>query len=350
MHLLMKKGLILISGIVIFATSLLAVNIGGYGELHLNISKKEGFDRQYKLDFHRFVLFASHQFDEHWSFFSELELEHNFVKDGQGELELEQAFIQYRFSSFLSVNAGVILPRVGILNTHHEPPLFASVERPDYHKIIIPTTWFGNGLAITGKISSFQYQLAVMEGLDGNLFSPESGIRNSRRKGFEADVRNPLFVFSLDYQKSDWLAGFSISHNNSNSLQGHIPMTLLEGHFKYDANRFYFVTEIGRIDYGTPSDLKSSFGFYTDIGYDIAPFLGIPGKLHTWFRYSRLNTGADFRTADFPEDTYLTNQWLAGIHYRPLSEISIKADFGVSEKGADRTRTAVFNLGIGYMF
>ena len=70
--------------------------IGGYGELHYNY-KNHNDDISKTLDFHRFVLFFGYSFSEKWSFISEVEIEHNYVNDGEGELSLEQAYLDYHF-------------------------------------------------------------------------------------------------------------------------------------------------------------------------------------------------------------------------------------------------------------
>ena len=105
-------------------------SIGGYGELHYNRTQTGNDDATTKLDFHRFIIYYGYSFTEEWSFKSEVELEHNFVKDDQGELELEQAFVNYHTDAF-GFQAGVILPSVGLINEYHEPPGLISVERPE---------------------------------------------------------------------------------------------------------------------------------------------------------------------------------------------------------------------------
>ena len=87
-------------------------SIGGYGELHYNRSQSGADAATTKLDFHRFIIFYGYSFSEKWSFKSEVELEHNFVADGDGELELEQAFVNYHTDK-IGFQAGVILPSVG---------------------------------------------------------------------------------------------------------------------------------------------------------------------------------------------------------------------------------------------
>jgi len=72
--------------------------IGGYGELHYNAHRDDDNSENHKsqIDFHRFVLFINHEFNDKMRFVSELELEHSLSGEGQpGEVELEQAYIQY---------------------------------------------------------------------------------------------------------------------------------------------------------------------------------------------------------------------------------------------------------------
>ena len=63
-------------------------SIGGYGELHWNKAKdQDGNSTKNNMDFHRFIIYYGYNWTENWSFKSEVELEHNYVSDGEGELE-----------------------------------------------------------------------------------------------------------------------------------------------------------------------------------------------------------------------------------------------------------------------
>ena len=92
-------------------------SIGGYGELHYNSNVQGDINATKKLDFHRFIIYYAASFTEAWSFFSEMELEHNFVNDGEGELELEQAFVEFR-SDKGGFKAGVISVSYTHLRAH----------------------------------------------------------------------------------------------------------------------------------------------------------------------------------------------------------------------------------------
>ena len=109
--------------------------IGGYGELHYN--NFEGEDNE--IDLHRFVLFFGHEFTDSIRFFSEFEIEHGVAGDDQnGEVEVEQAYVEFDLSENMQAKGGVFLMPVGILNETHEPGTFYGVERNDVENIIIP--------------------------------------------------------------------------------------------------------------------------------------------------------------------------------------------------------------------
>ena len=84
--------------------------IGGYGELHYNkLSAQDPARDVDMIDFHRFVLFFGHEFNDKTRFYSEVELEHALVADSggdtPGEVELEQDFIE-----FVLKDAGIPVP------------------------------------------------------------------------------------------------------------------------------------------------------------------------------------------------------------------------------------------------
>ena len=89
------------------------VSIGGYGELHYNnLSGENGASDKEEIDFHRFVLYFGYDFSDTVRFSSELELEHSLSGDGKpGEVELEQAFIDFDLSDSHTARAGLFCYR-----------------------------------------------------------------------------------------------------------------------------------------------------------------------------------------------------------------------------------------------
>src|SRR5262249_4872079 len=102
--------------------------VSGYMDFHFN--NPDAGDAE--LDFHRFVLIFSHSFSSRIRFVAELELEHAVVEglEEKGEVELEQAYVDFPLSQSFNVRAGTLLVPMGLINERHEPPVFNGVERP----------------------------------------------------------------------------------------------------------------------------------------------------------------------------------------------------------------------------
>jgi len=349
--------------------------LGGYGELHFNQKKLDGVDwGDAVLDFHRFVLFYGYAWTPEWSFKSEVELEHNFVASGTakeddsgrvigisgfGELELEQAFINYAFNSAVNFQVGVVLPSVGILNETHEPPTFFGVERPGYNSKIIPTTWFGNGLALAGIAGVLDYKLVIMEGLNSANFSPSGGLRSGRQNGFKAKLNNILLNMRADYTGVHGLrAGASYSRNHliSNKLDDQIyySVNLIEGHMKYLGYNMILVSEAGNIVYdpinSTAIAVTGSFGYYLQAGYNVFSFLKTDAALYPFFYWTQYNPGEEIQNNSIAQEDNQISFWSFGLHFLPIPEVVFKGDFGIEVKGPNDDKKTLLNLGVGYYF
>lgn len=109
--------------------------LGGYGEHHYN-AVDGGRDQ---VDAHRYVLYVSHDYTDSVRFFSEWELEHSLAGDSKpGEVELEQAYVEWQFNPNHRATFGQYLVPVGLLNETHEPDAFYGVERNKVEAEVIP--------------------------------------------------------------------------------------------------------------------------------------------------------------------------------------------------------------------
>jgi hypothetical protein len=326
-------------------------SIGGYGELHYNYVKPDGEDATKTLDFHRFVMFYSHSWNEQWSFNSEIELEHNFVKDGHGELELEQAYVQYKYSKEFAVQAGVILPSVGLINETHEPPTFLSVERPEYSKYVIPTTWFGNGLSFIGNIKGFDYKVTIMEGLDGSKFSASSGIRSGRQKGFKANADELLYNARVNYVNiPGLLIGASVTYNNATvDSTNNNAITIIDLHAKYQANNIYAVAEFGNISYDN-GPVETTQGFYVDFGYNVGSLFKVKTEIIPFIRYSDYNTAASTIIGGDSEKEHHRSILMFGAAVKPIPQVVVKIDYSQRTIELGDAKTDLLNIGVGYFF
>ena len=159
--------------------------IGGYGEVRYTYDFK---NKTAETNLDRAVLFVGHKFNNKISFFSELEVEDAKVNGGEtgGEVALEQAYLKFNLNRNTWLQAGVFIPRVGILNENHLPTTFNGVQRTFVETYILPSTWREVGIGFYGsfqKITGLQYSIALVNGLNSAGFEQGSGIREGR---FEA--------------------------------------------------------------------------------------------------------------------------------------------------------------------
>ncbi len=151
--------------------------IGTYGEMHANFN--DGSPGENQFDIHRLVLYVGYDFNDWIELTSETEVEHAFVSDDSGgEVVVEQLYLDFKIDRRINARVGRILTPMGIINQKHEPTTFNGVERPSFAKYIIPTTWASDGIGIFGDLGKrWEYQLYLVNGLDGSGFNASYGIR-----------------------------------------------------------------------------------------------------------------------------------------------------------------------------
>lgn len=318
-----------------------AVHIAGYGELHYN--NYSGDKDKKEIDFHRFVLEFGYDFSDKIRFFSELELEHALSADGEkGEVELEQAYIEFDLQSNLQAKAGVFLIPVGFLNETHEPPRFYGVERNPVEKNIIPATWWEAGAALSGQLDNgFSYDVALHSGLNTDAFN----IRSGRQKVSEASAENLAWTGRLQWRGIQGLELGGTLQYQSDIAQGTLAedasATLIELHGAYQYQDFtvkglYAQWDIDG-DAAKAAGKDEQKGAYIEPSYKFSEQIGVFYRYNVWNNAAGSTNGGEKNTQhDF------------GINYWPVSDVVIKADLVSFEQ--DDTDYDGFNLGIGYQF
>ena len=355
-------------------------SLGGYGEMHFDMEANDGDG---KLDFHRFIFYIKHQFSSQWSMMSEIEIEHNMVGSEAalgykgGYVAMEQAHLNY-WNGTWGFKGGVLLVPAGITNEYHEPPTFMSVERPEYNKHIIPTTWFDNGFAFYGKMGDFNLNATFTGDLVGDDIA--KGIRSARKKGHYSTASNWTKTFQGSWTGMAGLkVGGSITMNdapatplsatgtnncgvngdqacNNEITREAVGVNLAEFNATYAANNIYARMEYGMISYtdnlhqvtdedeegneyytGEIYEVESSSGYYLDLGYDIASLVGCgeDSNLYLWMRTSAYNKDDNDDPAEIS---------LFGVTYKPMNNISFKFEMGTKDDDD------IMRVGLGYMF
>lgn len=335
--------------------------IGGYGELHYqNRSYESGKSHKEEVDFHRFVLFFGHEFTDDLRFFSELELEHSISGDGKaGEIELEQAFLEYDFNENASAKAGLFLMPVGILNETHEPNTFYGVERNEVEKQIIPTTWWEAGIGGSYHFDNgFSFDAVLSSGLDidstgGKAYS----IRSGRGKVSKQKANDPIIAFrgkytgipglelagtilhQTDLGQSDNPSGSSIAVGSGTLYETHAIYSKTIGPGTFTGRALYSRWEI---DVNDPMQLaaKTQSGWYVEPSYRIPTSIGDIG---VFSRFQKLDYySGSAKNYDI---------WEAGANWWVHENVVLKANYIYKEDTVvDNNDESGFDLGIGYQF
>lgn len=322
---------------------------GGYGELHLNqLSNKNpgGADKK-EVDFHRFVLFMGHQFNDRLRFFSELEVEHNIVEGGKGAVELEQAYLDFALNDNLSLKAGSFLLPIGIINETHEPNAFYGVERNPVETNIIPATWWEGGVGLTARLGNgLTLDGAVTTGMKADA-ADTYAVRAARQQLSEGTrAKNPAYTARLKWAGLPGVELAGTVHYQSDITQ--------ESDATAGAARLYEAHAV--INKG-PFGLKALYaGWHLDgsgpksVGADkqngwyVEPSFKINDAWGLFARYNRW----DNQAGDSVDSRY--SQVDAGINYWPHPDVVVKLDLQKQKVPAGKDEFDGFNVGIGYRF
>ena len=295
-------------------------SLGAYGEMHWNSLQSKD-----EIDFHRFVLFLGHEFDEKTRLFAELELEHSLAgEDAEGEVELEQAYIERDLTDNQHAQVGLFLLPVGILNEHHEPDTFYGVERNPVESAIIPTTWWEGGAGLHGDLAAgWNYNLAVHSGLKvpvsgSSAFLPRSG----RQKVSEAVAEDPAATARIRYQGIPGLELALSGQYQDDLTQGmgdRARAFLWEAHAVLQRGPFGLRALYAGWDIG--GDQAESFGRDEQNGWYVEPSWRLNDQWGVFARYNRWDNaagdGADskFRQIDVGFNYWLTDQVVLKLDY-----------------------------------
>jgi hypothetical protein len=349
-----------------------ATTISGYGEFNYN--NYRGDEHPTQADLRRFVLGFHHRWDERLTFHSEVELEHAVVSNvDEGEIEIEQAWVNYKFSDALNVKGGLFLIPLGILNETHEPTTYYGVERNEVETRIIPTTWRELGVGVHGLLgtSGLRYDVGITTGFDtGKLDEPLTGVRSAHQEGQLAHAYDLSIYGALNYRTRGLLVGGGVYTGNTGQNGATSPLlkgvsarlTMWEVHAQYrvgglDLQALYVDGKLGDADqinasilatqpqpFAAPQSMKgayvqAAYHVYKSGKLDLAPFVRLEG--------------IDIRQQEDPANGLLQDPAnherivTAGFNFWVHPQVVLKAD--VQRFRTDTTLDR-FDLGLGYMF
>lgn len=343
-----------------------ATHLGGYGELHVNrwqnqlptTDPKTPAKDKNEIDFHRFVLFVGHEFNSSLRFKGEFELEHALAGDSKageskpGEVELEQAYVEWDFLDKHRARAGIFLVPVGIMNETHEPETFYGVERNPVENHILPTTWWEGGTAISGELAEgLSYDAALHSGL--KLDEGKAKIREGRKKVASAPADTFAYTGRIKYTG---IAGLELASSLQYQQDLHqkdrqykptampeVDAILLEAHAVYQSGPFslralYATWHLDTAINTTSSGANEQTGWYIEPAYRVNDTFGVFVRYSDWD-----NQAGDSANSVYSETSVGGNYWLA-------ERAVLKWDVFTQKAPTGKDYYQGFNLGMGYSF
>jgi hypothetical protein len=332
--------------------------ISGYGEaFYSHDLKLETGTAQLK----RIVLFVGHRFSDKISFFSEMELENAIAGDGQkGEIAMEQAFIKFDLNRNHYIQAGLFIPRIGIINENHLPNTYNGNERPVLETMLIPATWREIAVGLYGNIDmvpGLNYSVALLSGLDASGFSIDRGIGGGRAEGASASARQKAATGALLYytgpfrfQASSYVGG-SVGYDNKTADRLDLstgtfgtPVYLNEVNAQYRQNGFTVKAIACMINIPDAAQINTAFanntpeqmqGAYAEVAYDVLhrKYAG-NRQLQLFSRYEYVDMNAKLPVNGIANPYFDQQHLFIGFSYLPVRGVVVKADYHYVMNGA----------------
>src|SRR5574341_25290 len=343
--------------------------IGGYGEIHY--TNTSGRNTPAEINLRRFVVYLAHTFNDRLAFRSELELEDAKIegRSAGGEVALEQAFLDYRLSSRVTLRTGLVLPPVGIINETHEPPTFNGVDRPAFEHDVIPTTWRELGLGVVGTlpVEGLSYRLYLVNGLRAAGFTDAEGIRGGRQEGREASFANPSLTGRLAWVRpalrvggSFWYGGTTAGDTLLGTGSFDASVTVLSADARYENRGASLRGVIATVSVGDAEQINALYGAavgsrisggYIEGAYDLLRLASRTSqKLNAFVRYERYNTHAGVPTGTTRNAELARRVTTVGLAYKPTWNTVFKGDYEMRRTAAGTAEGETLRLGVGYQF
>lgn len=326
--------------------------ISGYGEAKVTYDLK---DRTGQANLTRNVLFIGHKFNDRISLFSEMEIEDAKIAGGEpgGEVAMEQLFVKFNASSQVYICAGLLIPRIGIINENHLPTTFNGNSRNQVETKIIPSTWRELGIAAYGRfnsVSGLNWSVGLFNGLNCSAFGGGEGIREGRFEGRDATATNLAATGSLLYytgnfrmQVSSYIGGSAgLSPRDADSLQLSsgpfgTPVLVNEFNVQYFGEGFGFrvlgaavnIPEASAVNHAYANNTpEMMWGGYAELSYNVLSLTGITNKSCVVFtRYEMLDLNAQMPENGIKDDFVNQSYIVGGITFAPVTGVAVKFDY-----------------------
>lgn len=357
--------------------------ISGYGNVKYSNNVT---DKSSTTNVERFILFVGHKFSKKIAFFSELEIEDVKIEGGEpgGEIALEQAFIKFDIDRNNYISAGLLIPRIGIINENHLPTTFNGNDRPFVERLVIPATFREVGVSYYGtsnKINGLNYSFGILNGMNGANFSDSRGLRGGRYEGSNANANTLALTGALLYYRNNIRTQLSAYFGGSNTLSDFhsdslginkgvfgSPVQLVEYNIQYKNKGLQFKGLFSFVNISDAQKLNSFYGknvsknilgFYAEAAYNFNHKKEKPIVLFT--RYENIDMTKKITSNSIHNPANNLQYLISGISIQPHPGVMIKLDYSYRLTGTlnsslvnpllpyNRVQHS-FNIGLGYSF
>ena len=341
-------------------------SLGGYGEIHWSTAFPPDDDSEgqggtnVEVDIHRYVLFIGHEFNEYLSMNSEVEIEHAFVQEGEGELEMEQLYLEQNLAYMgidnTFIKYGTVLMPLGITNETHEPPTFYGVDRNVVEKELNANTWWETGIMVNTALGGGLELTAF--GHTGLETDGDGDIRDGRGKVYKQDGSNVAYTLRLKYTGIPGVE-FGLWHNhqtdiNNTAASGNVPADLWGGHINMSPSEgFGFKSLVGNWQLDCPSTHSCATNGREKIwGAFIEPSYrwSIGGPLDSSIGIAARAGACNDKADEAQNSSNKIRQYDLMLNYWLSPNAVLKVDYENQKYYTNDKGTAGWNFGIGYQF
>ena len=387
--------------------------LGGYGEMVASFKNygtnrfngtSQGNTHMHRgtIAIPRFTIASDVKFSRHWVLSTEMEFEAGGVgsaleientENGEyetevekgGEVALEQFHLTYHLNSYFNLRVGHMVLPVGQTNRYHEPLNYFGTVRPEGESSLLPATWHETGLEVFGNFgrrwASMQYNAFVTAGLNANGFDRNHWVQGGKQGLFEQDnFTSPALVGRLSYTGVPgltlgttfyYLANAAANSDKPQDYAFRVPVRIWSLDARYrnswaearanllcgnltnsvalsnknvklsNASPYTRTTPIAHrtICYGFEAGLRLKHFVRSSHMPDLVPFA----------RYEYYDAQHRVDAPKVADTRLQTDVWVAGINYRPLPYLIVKADYTKRRIGGGAFRSEnEFALGVAF--
>jgi hypothetical protein len=311
--------------------------LGGYMDMEFEWDQNNN-----TFDQHRFVPFITGHVSERVTVSAEIEFEHGGNVDGDGEIKLEYAVMDFAFSEKLNFRGGVVLSPLGSFNLLHDSPLNDLSSRPVVTRQIIPSTLSESGMGLFGTLypgeeSVLSYQAFLVNGFNegiiteieddgGNVVDGKLRIRGGRGSQKKDNNNDKAIVaragFSPILGSSVGLSVHTGKYDNAGNHSltiGALDAKITFGPFEFQGEFALSTADIDREKYPTAADNQT--GLYAQANYHVLHDVFLNGSVVT------LVARGDWVDYDKDRDGDNEEGFTLGANFRPTEETVFKFDY-----------------------